>query len=663
MCRSRSEGGRRCVCTAYTQSLANQNRAIAKSKRAEIAKKAMRFGGQELAEAITALPPSRLSVFLIAADQSRPGTLSEFSSGVGSLPGIHNMVTEDRRETGSPSGKANNSGKLDPHAVSQVQSAVLTFDKAVLEDGEGLSGGARERLERSIATRERALELGLLDGRTMTLKRMADLRPDQKEFYASLDPDDLPALVDVQGRVSRSFWDRHLSEARFNTEAREPVEGLALRNKDKTPRTLAYLMSSTEGKRAQLSSDLFVERADDGALTLVDKHNGVQIPVEPYMRLTDVLARTPRITSIDLPAKASSASQKLVDEKFLDPESRVGANHTKTLRAAAAHTMFASGVPVNNGEDGKAPWQDHRWLARAGLARPVIENVVPRFEGYELDGHARVAEQVKNDAFMAAAKALKVPMESANATRSGSARTPVDARYRGRVSTPQRAQIARGGFRVRSGGTGSPEAQFATNVDSSVFSPPQAPEDMVMTADRSLASRGLATSAARANRLTRLGHNPETVGVDAHVATARLRDAFRARKALKAHSPTVVNAVAYVPAGWDAAAANEDGTAGPSFFSQAFAKGTRVDTSGFTVGAVANSAADSSSPAPQGKRAYRVQYLSTDHLVEPDGTAVIGENSEFRVHSVDYETKDGVPVVRLVSDPLAADIATGKVSV
>ena len=652
MCRSVSEGGRRCACTDYTRNLANQNRSIAKAKRRTIAARATSFGGSELGTAVMELPPSRLSAFLIAADQTRPGTLEEFAHDIGNLPGIHNMVLEDRRDRTSTRGKANNSGKLDQHAIAEVQGAVLEFDKARLDDGEGLSGAARSRLERSIAVREDAIKLGLLDGRTITNDRVKDFTPEQREFYASLNPEDLPALVDVQGRVSRAFWERHLREASFKTEPRKPSDGLKIVDDKGIPKTLSSILTENPGKSVKLAEDLILKRGQDGAIVIEDKFNGTTVSAPGYTRAKDVLARLPRVTGIGLPDKASSMSQRLVDEKFLDPESKVGMNHVKTLRAGAAQAMFASGVPVNNGEDGKAPWQNHNRLAKAGLARPVVSDRTPRFEGYELDGHLRAAEKIKDASFDDAAAAMHIPMTTDKETRSGSPRTAPDARYRGRTSADARKAISRGGFRLRSGGATSPESTAVAAIPVEAFTPLKTPDDMSTLTDRRLGT-GAAGLAAQANRLVRSGANPETVGADAHVAKAKLKDAFRTRRAVKSHTPTVINVTAFVPQGWNTDA---DG----DYFSQAFSKGARIDTTGYTVGAVAKSAADTGSLSPNPSK-YRVQYISTDHLTDRDGTAVIGDGTGFRVHSVSKDA-DGTQVVRLVADELAADLASGKAS-
>lgn len=647
MCRSLSEGGRRCACTAYTRNLANQNRALARAKRRTVATRATEFGGAELGEAISTLPPSRLSAFLIAADQSRPGTLHEFAHDLGTLPGIHNMVTEDRRERTSEFGKANNSGKLDQHAIAQVQPAVLAFDKARLADGEGLDSAARAELERSITVREDAISLGLLDGRTVTKERVKDFSQEQKDFYAGLEPEDIPALVEVQGRVSREFWDRHLSEAQFTTEPRHATDGLALTDDKGLPRTLGDLLNEHPGKAIKLADDLVLTRDDRGNVVLDDRFNKTQVVAQEFMRAEDALARLPRVTDIKLPATASSMAQRLVDEKFLDPSTRVGANHTKTLKSAAAQAMFSSGVPVNQGKDGKAPWQDHRFLAKTGLARPTISASVPRMEGYELSGHVRAAMDIKDEAFRSTAKAMNIPMTTDSKTKFGSPRTAPDARYRGPLTGVQRDAAGRGGFRVRSGKASSPEVSVVANLPVSTFSAPP-PSDMVTLVDSRLGA-GLVGAVGEANRLLRYGANPETVGERAHVAVVKLDDAFRTRRAMSSHSPTVINTTATIPSSWNT---TDDG----DYLAKVFAQGSRVDTSGYTAGSVNGSAADVDNGG--GPRQYKVQYLSTGHLTQPGGSAVIGHGTGFRVHSIDRSGQ--VPVVRLVQDDLAADLAAGN---
>lgn len=652
MCRSLTEGGRRCACNEQTKALANHNRAVARAKRRTISTRAAAFGGAALGEAVSALPPSRLTAFLIAADQVRPGTLDEMAGDIGTLPGIHNMVTEDRRDTTSAFGKANNSGKLDPHAIARVQQAVLEFDKARLDDGEDLSGSARAKLQRSIDVREAAIGLGLLNGETVTLKRYEDMTPDQKGFYASIAPEDLPALVDVQQRVSRSFWDRHLNEAEFGTEERKPTQGLSLYSENGVPKTLGGLLAEHPGSAIKLSDDLILTRDANGNVVLDDLHNKTRVTAQPYMSARDALARLPRVTTVGLPQNASSAAQRLVDAKFLDEDTAVGANHVKTLRSAAAQAMFASGVPVNRGEDGKASWQRHRFLAEAGLARPVIREMTPRTEGYELNGHARVAMQAKEDEFKAAAAGLGIELPTSEKTLHGSKRSVPDARYRGPVKNI--SAVKAGGFWPRSNaGTAPPEAAAAFTLPDSVFDPKVTNADKAdhyTVADANL-GRGLAARVGEANRILRNGANPETAGDAAHVSAAALHGAFTTRQAVKPHRPTVINAVASVPSGWR----EEDG----DFFKKVFGSGYRVDTQGYVAGAVAGTDADAGSRA-LGPRQYKVQYLSTGHLTDADGSAVINTRTGFRVHSVDH-TGD-VPLVRLVQDDLAADVAAGNVT-
>ncbi len=652
MCRSLTEGGRRCACNGQTKALANHNRTVARAKRRTVATRAATFGGAALGEAVACLPPSRLSAFLIAADQVRPGTLDEMAGDIGTLPGIHNMVTEDRRDTTSPFGKANNSGKLDPHAIAQVQHAVLEFDKARLDDGENLSGTERAKLERSIQVREAAVGLGLLNGETVTLARYADMTPAQKDFYASIAPEDIPALVDVQQRVSRSFWDRHLNEAEFGTEERKPTQGLELYTDKGVPKTLGGLLKENPGSAVKLSDDLVLSRDAQGNIVLDDLHNKTSVTAQPYMNARDALARLPRVTTVGLPQNASSAAQRLVDTKFLDENTAVGVNHTKTLRAAAAQAMFSSGVPVNRGEDGKASWQRHRYLAEAGLARPVIREMTPRTEGYELSGHARVAMAAREDEFKEAAKNLGIKLPSAEETSKGAARTAPDARYRGPVKNIAAAKA--GGFWPRSNaGKTPPEAATAYALPDSVFDPAVTNSDAAdhYTVTDANLGRGLASHVGEANRLLRNGANPETAGDAAHVAVAKLHDVFTTRQAVKPHRPTLINAVSTVPSTWR----DEDG----DYLGKVFGAGYRVDTQGYVAGAVAGTDADAGAGA-RGPRQYKVQYLSTGHLTDSDGSAVIGARTGFRVHSVD-RTGD-VPLVRLVQDDLAADIAAGNTS-
>lgn len=649
MCRSLPEGGRRCPCTGYSKSLANQNRSKARATRRLVVSRAREFGGARFAEAVAVLPPSRLLPLTMAADALYPGASNTLTRGLsGNLPGIHNMVTEDRRDRNSNFGKANNSAKLDQHAIADVQNAMLEFDKAVLAKGV-LPEDESARLSSSIGVREKAIELGLLDGRTVGVNRVPDMTPDQKRFYLELRPEDAHGLVDVQQRVSQTFWERHLNEARFDTEERHPLDESILRGQHGVPKTLGELMAAHPGKAFRMCDDLVVRSNEAGEIFIDDHANGTTVSAPANMRALDAISRLPRITDIRLPDSESSLSQRLVEHKFLDPTSREGLSHRKTLKAAAAQELFHSRIPVNRGEEGKALRQNHFHLAKAGLARATAQTSMARIEGFELDGHLRAAELIKNTQLTKTAEAMNAPLTTEKKTRNGTDRSIPSKSYSGplRGSLPT---IKWGGFHPRSEKGATPESAIVNTLSPRIFNAGP-PKDMFKASDRSLGA-DLAALTYEANRLVRKGHHPETVGERAHLAAARLDDAFRMNRSQSPHSPTVINSREQVPGSWS----DDDG----DFLDKVFTPGSRLDTTGYTVGAVNKSAADAGAQGEKRPRQYKVQYLSTSHITEADGTAVIGAKTGFRVHSVDRTGE--LPVVRLVQDDLAADVAAGGVT-
>jgi hypothetical protein len=585
----------------------------------------------------------------MAADALIKGSKDELTAGLrGNLPGVHNMVTEDRRDRSSNFGKANNSAKLDQRALAEVQPAVLAFDKAVLDKGL-LPEEEAARLRTSIQVRERALQLKLLDGTLMNAERARDLTPEQKSFYANLRPEEAAALVEVQQRVSQNFWERHLDEARFVTEERKATDEHMLRDDNGLPKTLSQLLDENPGKAVKLSDDLILRRNDTGTIVIEDRFNGTTVTSPGYLKAIDAMARLPRITDIKLPNGESSLAQRLVETKLLDPTTRQGLAHTRTLRAAAAQEMFASDVPVNRGEWGKALRQNHGFLSRAGLARGVARTDLARIEGIELDGHLRAAALVKDQRLKDVIDQFKYAVTTDKKTRNGSVRSVPAAQYsgplRGRTDT-----VKKGGFRVRAEKTTTPESAVVRTMDPKAFNAGPT-KDMVREMDRRL-GEGLGTMVYDANRLVRYGAHPEIVGEKSHVASSRLQDAFRKRSVFPAHKPTVVNSREIIPPTWDDA----DG----DYLDRVFVPGSRVDTNGYVLGAVNKSAADAATRGERARRQYKVQYLSTDHISQDSGSAVIGKGVGFRVHSVD-RTGD-LPVVRLVQDDLAADMANGKAS-
>lgn len=647
MCRSVSEGGRRCACN---QQLANDNRRLARSKRNLVAANAASIGGVELGEAVRNLPPSRMTAFVVAAGAASPDMVHKLTNGIdGNLPGIHNMVTEDRRETASEFGKANNSGKFDQHAIAEVQKAVLEFDKARLNDMDPRSDDAA-KLRRSCEVRGKAIELGLLNGETMTLKRAKDLSDEQRSFLANLNPEDIPSLTEVAGRVSRSYWDRHLAEANFVTEPRTSTPGLRLRDEHGVPKSLGALLAENPGKNIKLAEDLILSRGDNGEVILQDHATGTHVSAAGTTRAMDAIARMPRVVDVKLPDKASSMSQRLIDHKYLDPETRSGRTHRKTLMAAATQAMYNSGVPVNNGQDGKAAWQNHIFLANAGMARPSFREATPRIEGYEMDGFSRAALAIRDEEFAKTAKNMGVSLLTDKKTLAGSTRSEPDARYSGPVPREQRDAAERGGFRIRSQKASSPERDAVLKAPVAAFSVVAPDLDRQVGIDTAIGS-DLSRKVGDANRVIRYGHNPETVGERPHIAKMALADAFRARKLAKPHAPTVINTTATLPSRWDG-----DG----DFLDTVFKPGARVDTKGYTEGTVNGSASDKSGGGACGPRQYKVQYISTGHLVQAGGDAVIADGAPFRVHSIDRS--GAVPVVRMIQDDLAADLAAGAIT-
>lgn len=649
MCRSMPEGGRRCPCTAYTKSLANQNRAKARATRRLVATRAREFGGERFAAEVAMLPPSRLLPLTMAAEAMHRGAGDMLTEGLsGNLPGVHNMVTEDRRDRTSNFGKANNSAKIDQHAIADVQRAMLEFDKALLSKNV-LPEAQASRLERSVTVREEAVALGLLDGRTVNADRVQSMTPEQQNFYLSLRPEDAYGLVDVQQRVSQSFWERHLNEAQFTTEERKPLDDTVLRGQHGVPKTLGELLSAHPGQAFKLCEDLILRKNESGDIFIDDRANGTTVKAPADMKALDAISRMPRITDIKLPNGDSSLSQRLVEQKFLDPTSKQGASHVKTLKSAATQAMFHSRIPVNRGEDGKALRQNHRNLAKAGLARATDRTDMARIEGFELAGHLKAAAIIKDAQFLKTVEDMKTPVTSDKKTRNGTSRSIPSTQYSGPLRG-KTSVVKRGGFKPRSEKGLSPESAMVHTLDPKAFAAGP-PKDMFKASDQGLGS-GVAALAYDANRLERHGSHPETVGERSHLAAARLGEVFRINRGQSSHTPTVVNSRESIPAGWDPA----DG----DYLDKVFTVGSRLDTSGYAVGAVNKSAADLATKGEKRPRQFKVQYLSTDHITQKDGTAVIGKDTGFRVHSVD-RTGD-LPVVRLVQDDLAADVANGKVA-
>lgn len=635
---------------------ANANRVEARQVLKHYAANARYHLGDEAADALKNAKPSNLVAVSLALEGANPELAASLRSGINRpLPGSHNMVTVDRRERTSAHGKIENSGKGDPYALAQVQRIMTTIDAAAAMDA--TDSGVRNRIFASVAVRDKALDVGLLDGNPIGKKGAADLNDDQKRFYASLDPREVLHLTSVQQRVDDAFFTRHLREATFHSSARRQDCPVPLLNDKGVPRTLDELLRDNKpGEKLRLAEGLFAYKTGDGQFRIEDKEGRVTLPASGFMRGTQVIDNLPVIDDITMSVggrkkrQASSAGQRIVEESLLDPESPTGRAHRIALKQAALTNVWNSGVPVNHGEVGKAAWQNHSFLVRSGIGVNGSTGLTRR-SGIALQSHFAARQAILDDEHARRMALLNIPTTTEKSTALGAARTAPARNYSGPVASEDRKLIERSGYRLRTfaKGTVAPESAAASRVPLDAFD--KAPKDHGYTA-ADIRDGGTLRNAAdlahAANALSKVGRHPDLAGDHAFVAQARLQDVFRRQAAAPKDEPVAVSTYDSIPEGWDDSKGD--------FLSTVFAQGSRVDTNGYTVGTVAGSDAAKRTGPGLRRRPFRVKYLTRSAALTPTGEAIINDRAAFRVHSVDRS--GDVPTVYMVSDDYAADLAS-----
>lgn len=634
---------------------ANANRVESRAVHGQVVDNARHILGNQAADAIAACSPNATAAIITTLEGANPELASQLRAGIHrALPGVHNMITIDRRSHhkrvhgDGADGTDENAGKNDPYSLARVQKAVLAIDEAVAD---GLPPAERNAVMDSVAVRANALSAGVLDGKTMDRERIANLTDEQKRFYANTDPADLLHLVSVQQRVDDAYFARHLNDATFVSSKRTPDAQVPLLTDKGVPRTLSDMLKNTErGDKVRLAEGLSVYRNAAGDYLVEDTVNGVTLPASGFMRGSQVIDRLPVIDDIDL-LKSSGMGQRLVDQELLDPTSPRGRAHTRALRAAAITNMWNSGTPVNHGENGKASWQNHTFLVNMGVGAPSGTGITRR-AGMTVAGHYNARKAVLDDSFAALAKAQGVPRCDAEHTASGAARTVPARNYAGDIPTPLRELAKRHGYNPRSfkKGVRAPEAAAATGLDRSLFEtePGQSAYTAADARNPQVMARA-ADLANAANVLARRGRHPDLAGDMSFTSKAELEDAFRVQSLAPRAKPIPVVAFDGVPRDWDDSRGD--------YLDTVFAPGSRVDTKGYTVGAMNGSPAARRTGPGLRKRPFRVKYLTTTAALTPDGSAIIDDGAAFRVHSVDRN--GDVPTVYLVSDDYAADVAAG----
>ena len=647
---------RRCTLNSHQKQEANRRRVENRAVHNDFVQGAKQVYGAETAQELGKLPPRALYAFYLAMHSDDPRRANKFARSASKFPGRQNMVIEDTRDRTSDFGVnvADNRKKYDPGAIYAIQGAVLAADR---EEAKRLPAADRDKRLAELKVREYAINLGILDGKPFTKERQ--LTPDQEKFLARLNGDDLDVLAEPAQRIYDDVFMRHLSECDFTVDPRKTDGCVSLSETDKGPHyTLGELYrdnSDAHDGNVPLAEGLTLRRGKDGGLEIFDADLGVVHPASTYQRGIDAVALAPKITDVSLPKNQkgreipTSVGQFNTEKSLLSEDSAKGVSHRKKLMAAAAQAGFASGVPVNAPGDGRDPRREHAYLVKAGLGALPDEDYVTRTEGFLMSSIANAAMRVKRNQFNELADKLGVKHTTSTETANGNKRTPTAARYSGDLPTDARSAAKRYGFNPKSEKSGNiPEVAAALDTPLEAFTPKKVPSRDGI--DQEFGGRA-ASMVDDANRLVRFGTHPERVPAASHKAKMELEDAFHARQLMPDDEPVAVSAVATVPRGWDSDA---DG----DFFDAILKKGSRVDTSGYTKGALSGTDAAKVREKAAREGQYVVKYLTTTSLRDGDD-AVIGDGSRFIVHSVDRSKK--IPVVYMVEDAYAADRAPATV--
>lgn len=636
---------RRCPVDGHARAAASARRQENRVTVRTVAANVRSAAGAAAAHAVAGLPPSLLSNLLVSLEAVEPGISTRLlRSDCGALrrvPGMHNDVFSERRETAGAAARLNH-GKTDPLAVTRVQLASALCERELVASGAVLDPGEAAAELGRIDTRLDAIASGVVGAGAPTVPY--DQLPQRaRDFYRRHSIDEIGGLTAVAQRISDRLFEDVTEQARVAAAPRprsELVERLAAAQT--RPLTVADVLAAA-GDRAEIADGVVLV---GGPAVLVE---GLRLPVDGDARVDDVLGRIPAVDFTQVPDGLNACGLNHAVQSLLVSDSprakavRLAAHRRIIERTFYGDTAMSYAAGPDGGTRllaGKARAHTAERLAsRPHSSRHGADAAAQttRIEGFELSRHLRRARAAREEF-----AATRIPA----ALRAVRAREAPLKRYAGPVPAERREAAARAGFRVRHRDNtidaDYPGARAKLVIDWDAAEPvPAAPPGRALCPEHAQVRAGGAGMVAAANRLVRAGRNPELCDAGTLLAETKLASAFTVFRAIRGErAPKVLTATHPLPPAYRGRESQ--------FIAEVFPPGGAFTTSGYTL-------ARSDGAAGGGPGRVRVRYFTSDAMPVTGGH-IIDTAATFRVLGAGVAA-DGTVEVRAVADQVAAQAA------
>lgn len=382
MCRSHSEGGRRCPsCTPGTpeykesRSLANQNRRDSRAQRRAFAEEITnRYGdteqGRALSRQVIRTRPSDLPALAAFADKLDPELADAMRSsaieaaGGRHLPGVHNQNTMNDRHVSidgdhfdSRHWHTQDTLRPDPQAINRVVGVTSSMTQAYLDSSasEGISNAKREALSDSAINAKFMAESINSDG-SFKVDPMS-MTAEQRYTLLKSTPEDFMRLGYVEDAIADSQRQAFLENSTAVAEVR-PIEherhypGLDLNTRTTTGDLIRYMddnwrdeIAIREGVVMRKDTDSF---AEGGPLFYyeVDGDEELRFPVKSNERVLSTTGRFPRVTDYYATPGTELDDQHMSAERLTSPNTREGREFRKQLDREVIRASYTTGKDI-----------------------------------------------------------------------------------------------------------------------------------------------------------------------------------------------------------------------------------------------------------------------------------------------------------------------------
>lgn len=412
MCRSHSEGGRRCPsCTPGTpeykesRDLANQNRRASRAQRRAFAEEITdRYGdteqGRALARQVIRTRPSDLPALAAFADQLDPELASAMRESAieaadgRHLPGVHNQNTMNDRHVSidgdhydSRWWHTQDTLRPDPKAINRVVGITSSMTQAYLDSpaSEGISTAKRTALEDSAINAKFMSESINSDGSFQV--DPASMSAEQRYTLLNSSPEDFMRLGYVEDAIANSQRQAFLENSTAIAEVR-PIEhernlpGLDLNTRTTVNDMIAYMedngrddVTIREGVVLRKDADSY---AVGGPLYYfeVDGDEELRLPAKGSARVLSTTGRIPNVTDYVATPGTELDEQHISAERLTSPNTREGREFRKQLNREVIRAAYTTGKDIGN---------DKRWETvtenRGGYSVTLDKLVKPKTAG------------------------------------------------------------------------------------------------------------------------------------------------------------------------------------------------------------------------------------------------------------------------------------------